>query len=93
MLRPRNYSVLNRSIARGISYALRDNNRKKSKTIKSNTYTNSSNNQNTNITTENTFLSLFALFVFLGLIVLPCLYPEVLVIYFIIFILILIGNN
>jgi len=29
MMRPRKYSVLNRSIARGISYALRDNNRKK----------------------------------------------------------------
>jgi len=29
MMRPRNYSVLNRSIARGISYALRDSNRKK----------------------------------------------------------------
>jgi len=29
MMRPRKYSTFNRSIARGISYALRDNNRKK----------------------------------------------------------------
>jgi hypothetical protein len=31
-MRARNYSVLNRSIARGITYALRDSNRKKYKT-------------------------------------------------------------
>lgn len=29
MMRPRNYSVLNRSIARGVGYALRDSNMKK----------------------------------------------------------------
>ena len=31
MMRPRKYGTLNRSIARGISYALRDSNRKKYK--------------------------------------------------------------
>jgi len=35
-MRPRSYSVLNRSIARGITYALRDNRRK----YKSNKYKN-----------------------------------------------------
>jgi len=40
MLRARSYSTLNRSIARGITYALRDSNRKK--------YSNAYNKQNTN---------------------------------------------
>lgn len=40
MMRPRNYSVLNRSIARGLTYALRDSNTKKYKTNKTNQKTN-----------------------------------------------------
>jgi hypothetical protein len=34
MLRPRSYGILNRSIARSVSYALRDNNRRKYKSNK-----------------------------------------------------------
>ncbi|MCE5220101.1 MAG: hypothetical protein LLF98_02240 [Clostridium sp.] len=45
MMRPRNYSVLNRSIARGLTYALRDNNRKKY-TSNKNTHLNSKQNIN-----------------------------------------------
>lgn len=58
MMRPRNYSVLNRSIARGVSYALRDSNRKKYK------YTNSNqNNSEANI--SSTIIAFCILFLFL----------------------------
>ena len=41
-MRARNYSVLNRTIARSVSYALRDSNRRKYKSNK-NTYSNPDN--------------------------------------------------
>jgi hypothetical protein len=40
-MRPRSYGILNRSIARGITYALRDSNRRKYKP--NNTYSNPNN--------------------------------------------------
>ena len=45
-MRARKYSVLNRSIARSITYALRDNNRKK---YRSNTHINTKNNNSNDI--------------------------------------------
>lgn len=53
MMRPRNYSVLNRSIARGVSYALRDNNRKK--------YVNRSTNTNPKQNINNSDINIFPL--------------------------------
>lgn len=53
MMRPRNYSVLNRSIARGITYALRENERKNRNAKRnSNVYVNSSVKQNDNNTID-----------------------------------------
>jgi len=53
MMRPRNYGVLNRSIARGVTYALRENDRKKRNAKRnSNFYLNSSVKQNNNNTID-----------------------------------------
>lgn len=52
-MRPRNYGVLNRSIARGVTYALRENDRKKRNAKRnSNFYLNSSVKQNNNNTID-----------------------------------------
>lgn len=53
MMRPRNYGVLNRSIARGVTYALRENDRKKRNAKRnSNFYLNSNIKQNDNNTID-----------------------------------------
>jgi len=92
MMRPRNYGTLNRCIARSITYALRDSNRKKYSKNNSNTYT----NQNPSTTPSNTkkpdeadvIMGLLFLFV---LIILPCIVPEILFLYLLGFVLILLS--
>lgn len=73
MMRPRSYSVLNRSIARGISYALRDNNRKKY----SNTRSNNSfkNNSNSNLNKIPSMLDFLVPLIIFGSLILICVYP------------------
>ena len=62
MLRPRNYGVLNRSIARSVSYSLRNANRgrSRSKVIHNNTNTEMS-------TSEAILIAIIALIVYFGL--------------------------
>lgn len=71
-MRPRNYSVLNRSIARGISYALRDNNRKKYSNTRSN---NSFNNNNSNLNKNSSMLDFLIPLIIFGSLILICVYP------------------
>lgn len=102
MMRPRNYSVLNRSIARGITYAIRENERKNRNAKRNrNVYTNSSvktnNNINSNINTidntDNTIIWLFIILIMSGLIILPILYPSVLILYLIVYLLVKMGSK
>lgn len=56
MMRPRHYSTLNRTIARSITYSLRQYDRKNQYKSNKNTYTNNNaiyNNNNTNGTTSD----------------------------------------
>lgn len=99
-MRPRNYGVLNRSIARGVTYALRENDRKKRKyKSNGNFYLNSNikqdnNNINSNVNpnvianTNNIIVWLFIILIVFGLIILPIIYPSILILYFIAYLLI-----
>jgi CHASE3 domain sensor protein len=95
MMRPRNYSVLNRSIARGITYALRENERKNRNAKRnSNFYLNSNIKQNDNVSsnvivnTNNIIVWLFIILIVFGLIILPIIYPSILILYCIVYLLI-----
>ena len=87
-MRPRNYSVLNRSIARGISYALRDNNRKKYSKSNSNTYNQNSSTNVSKPSDADVIIGMIILFVLIGL---PCIFPGILFLYLLGFILILLS--
>jgi len=89
-MRARNYSVLNRSIARGITYALRDSNMRKYKT-NSNIYPNINNNTvkmpQINSTEGNDTVIIWIIvisFIFLGLM---CIFPRLMILFFLLFVL------
>jgi hypothetical protein len=79
MLRPRHYLVLNRSITRSISYALRDSNRRKYKS--NNTYTNNTVKMPQVSDTEGSgIVVILGLLIFIGL---PFIVPGLWVFYLI----------
>lgn len=83
-MRPRSYGILNRSIARGVSYALRDSNRKK---YKRNIQNDDDNNTEY---AEISFTTLFGIYAVIGLtwllIALAIEYPILLLVYLITYI-------
>lgn len=87
MMRPRSYSVLNRSIARGISYALRDSNRKKYTKNNSNTYNQNLSTNPNNIKKPDEAAIIMGWVILFILIILPCMVPEILILYLLGFIL------
>jgi len=97
MLRPRNYGSINRVIAKAVSHSVNDYYRQKKRADKYKQYNNINANVNNtvkmpkvnNIDDSLTYLFLV---VMIGLVILPFIFPSILILYVIIFILMLICS-